>query len=329
MLLINFFKKASVNVIAPNGSFVLMLFLCSTSQLFSFNQEKQTQQIDEIGKHYTYVDEKSKILMYRADMAEKKLFIQKRNTQLYGLIGSALVLIFIGYLFYKQQKLKNEQLLKENELKDALLIIESQSRLQEQRLRISRDLHDNIGAQLTFIVSSIDNLKYGFDIQNEKLTEKLTSISNVTASTICDLRDTIWAMNKSAITIEDIQSRITNFIEKNNVIENGINFQFIIDDKVKSDKKFTPIEGLNIHRIIQETIYNSIKYANPKFIKVEVKQNFDKLQIEISNDSYGMDYQNVIKGQSLIHMNKRAHEINCTLEIQSIDEKGTTVCLIF
>ena len=72
-------------------------------------------------------------------------------------------------MFYNQQKLKNRQLQKENELKDALIKIETQNRLQEQRLRISRDLHDNIGAQLTFIISSIDYLKYGFEIKNEKL----------------------------------------------------------------------------------------------------------------------------------------------------------------
>ena len=38
--------------------------------------------------------------------------------------------------------------------------IESQNKLQEQRLSISRDLHDNIGAQLTFIISSLENTKF-------------------------------------------------------------------------------------------------------------------------------------------------------------------------
>lgn len=61
----------------------------------------------------------------------------------------------------KNQKMKTLQLQK-NELKDALLKIETQNRLQEQRLQISRDLHDNIGAQLTFIISSVDSLKYAF-----------------------------------------------------------------------------------------------------------------------------------------------------------------------
>jgi len=75
-------------------------------------------------------------------------------------------------MFYNQQKLRNSQLRKENELKTALAQIETQNRLQEQRLRISRDLHDNIGAQLTFIISSIDTLKLRFKDMNEKLSDR-------------------------------------------------------------------------------------------------------------------------------------------------------------
>ena len=77
--------------------------------------------------------------------------------------------------------------------------IETQNKLQEQRLRISRDLHDNIGAQLTFIISSIDNLKFGFTDISEKLGSKLSNISSFTQQTIYELRDTIWAMNKEIL----------------------------------------------------------------------------------------------------------------------------------
>ena len=86
--------------------------------------------------------------------------------------------------------------------------------MQEQRLNISRDLHDNIGAQLTFIISSVDNIKYAFDITNEKLDSKLNNISSFAKDTIVELRDTIWAMNSNEISFEDLEIRINNYIEK-------------------------------------------------------------------------------------------------------------------
>ncbi|TYA76037.1 histidine kinase, partial [Seonamhaeicola marinus] len=149
------------------------------------------------------------ILAQRAQIAEKELNINRKNMQLLGLGVLAIVLSVFGYLVYKQQKLKNKQLQKENQLKEALSKIETQNKLQDQRLRISRDLHDNIGAQLTFIISSIENLQYGFKISNTNLTNKLTGISSFTKDTINELRDTIWAMNKNEISLTDLQIRIS------------------------------------------------------------------------------------------------------------------------
>lgn len=358
MLLINFYKKASINAIAPNRGFVLMLFLCPIVKIktvfvgfflfgisLSFSQvstnfytQKKEHTVNNLNqikdfygvtKTYNYSSKEHQLLLYRAGLAEKKLISQKRNTQLFGWFGLALVSVVFGYAFYKQQKLKKAQVLKENQLKSALLKIETQSRLQEQRLRISRDLHDTIGAQLAFIISSIDNLKYGFDIQNEKLTEKLSTISNFTASTIYELRDTIWAMNKSEISLEDLQSRISNFFDKTIDKDENINFDFNVKDVVNRDKKFTSTEGLNMLRLMQEAIHNSLKHAHPKQISVTLKQNFDKLQLEISDDGNGFDYQNVTKGNGLFTMQKRAHDIGGKLVIQSAEKKGTTVCLFF
>lgn len=354
MLLINIYKKTSVRVMTSKGCLLLMFFLFRFMKIkmvfisfflfsisISFSQGSNTFHSsikDDVvinlnpNTHFNNDANTSKehqLLLYRVDIAEKNLIIQKRNAKIYGVIGMVLVVLLFGYAFYTQQKLKKEQIRKENELKAALFTIESQSRLHEQRLKISKELHDAIGAQLTFIISSIDNLKYGFDIKDEKLTAKLETISNFTSSTIYELRDTIWAMNKSAITFEDLQSRISNFIDKANSIDNGISFQFNVNDDVNINKKFTSVEGMNIHRIIQEAIHNSLKHAHPKQIKVEVKQNFDKLQIEVSDDGNGFDYQNVTKGYGLVNMQKRAHEIGGELVIQSSEKKGTTVCLIF
>src|SRR5690606_39301400 len=178
-------------------------------------------------------------------------------------IGLALVLSLFGYLLYNQQKHKNLQLKKESELKEALVKIETQNKLQEQRLRISRDLHDNIGAQLTFIISSLDNLKYGFKLP-DNLNDKLKYITAFTSSTIYELRDTIWAMNKTEITFEDLQSRLSNYIDKAHVFEGKINFTFQVDKDVDIKRKFNSMEGVNIHRVIQEAIHNSIKHSNSK-----------------------------------------------------------------
>ncbi|WP_370002127.1 ATP-binding protein [Winogradskyella sp.] len=293
----------------------------------SLLNETKTKQIVEAQEQYKTAEKEREILIQRTALAEQDLIIQKRNYQIFGLIGLAVILGILGYLIYKQQELKNRQLQKENELKDALLKIETQNKLQEQRLRISRDLHDNIGAQLTFIISSIDNLKYGFDLKDEKLTHKLETISDFTSDTIYELRDTIWAMNKSEITFEDLQTRISNYIDKAHLYDANIKFSFNVDDSVDTNKKFTSVEGMNIHRIIQEAIHNSLKHADASQIKVEVSKEVSNLVFKISDNGKGFNLDSVERGNGLTNMEKRIENIGGEIQIISNENQGTNIIL--
>ena len=224
----------------------------------------------------------------------------------------------------KNQKMKTLQLQKENELKDALLKIETQNRLQEQRLQISRDLHDNIGAQLTFIISSVDSLKYAFADGNPRLEDKLNNISSFTKETIYELRDTIWAMNKEEITIEDLKTRISNFIDNAQLSLNGIRFNFNFD--TKSFQSFTSRDGMNIYRLIQEAVNNAIKHANASHIDVSFIESDNKITIVVSDNGKGFDLTTTEIGNGLNTMKKRASELKGNFNIEA-SEKGTKIYL--
>jgi signal transduction histidine kinase len=287
---------------------------------------KTNEKISELEIEYQTEKKEKEILSQRADLAEQELELNEKNTQLLGLGVLAVVFGLLGYLFYSQQRLKNRQLKKENELKDALLKIETQNRLQEQRLRISRDLHDNIGAQLTFIISSLDNLKYGFKLP-EKLSEKLKNISEFTTTTIYELRDTIWAMNKNEISLEDLQLRISNFIEKADLASNNVQFKYTTNATDLENLKLSSVQGMNVYRIIQEAINNAIKYAHAKTISVGFNYNENQLNVDVIDDGKGFDLKNKQLGNGIHNMKKRAQEINGELAIVSNENEGTRIQL--
>tara|TARA_R110002124_G_scaffold87407_1_gene225075 strand:+ start:104874 stop:106832 length:1959 start_codon:yes stop_codon:yes gene_type:complete len=295
----------------------------------SILNEKNSEIIAETEAKYQTEKKEKEILAQRAQLAEKELEVKRKNTLIYGVIGLAVVLGLLGYLFYSRQLLKNRQLQKESELKTALAKIETQNKLQEQRLRISRDLHDNIGAQLTFIISSLDNLKYGFKDMGDKLSEKLTGISTFTSQTIYELRDTIWAMNKNEITFEDLQARISNFIEKARMASESVNFSFLLTSEVDPDYKFSSVKGMNIYRIIQEAVNNALKYSEANKIVVQFSRSEDDLLVEIMDDGKGFNISEVTEGNGLANINKRAGEINATVSIDSEKEIGTGISFRF
>lgn len=293
----------------------------------SVHSLKVQQSIAALNIEFETEKKQNEILKQRAQLAEKDLEVRRKNTWIFGSLGLAFLLGMLGYLLYNQQKLKNRQLQKESELKTALAKIETQNKLQEQRLRISRDLHDNIGAQLTFIISSIDNLKYGFSDIGEKLAAKLSGISTFTQQTIYELRDTIWAMNKERITFEDLQARIANFIEHAKSASENTEFSFNIDKNVDEHHVFSSVEGMNIYRIIQEAVNNALKYAAAETIEVNIERTGKKLKIEIADNGRGFDENTVQLGNGLNNMKKRAKEIGGQLQVVSVPNKATRVSL--
>ena len=292
----------------------------------SIQKLSNVKQLQELETKYQTAKKDTEIAKNRAVLAEKELKLKKKNTIIFGSLGFAFVLGLLGYLLYNQQKIKNNQLIKEAELKEALVKIETQNKLQEQRLQISRDLHDNIGSQLTFIISSIDNLKY-FDIAKEKLVSKFDNISGFTKNTITELRDTIWAMNKNAISIEDLQIRITNFIDQAKLATQGISFDFAIEKNVNASHEFSSIEGMNIYRIIQEAVNNAIKYANASQIKIQLQQESNKMIFSISDNGIGFSEGEIELGNGLNNMKKRALELKAELKIEAEKGKGTMVSI--
>lgn len=269
-------------------------------------------------------EKKEKIIAQNhLELLRKEKEVQRRNN-LIGVISIVAVFIgLVGFLIYRQQRLRNRQMKQEHELKTAIAQIETQNKLQEQRLDISRDLHDNIGAQLTFIISSVDNLRYAFDLKDSKLEQKLDSINNFTKSTIVELRDTIWAMDLAEISLEDLRIRIFNFIEKAKGAKEDIEFEFQIDKQLDS-LRLTSVSGMNLYRSVQEGVNNAIKYADAAKISVFIECNADDLQLRIMDNGRGFDVRLATKGNGLANMKKRIAALGGKLEIES-SKDGTCI----
>jgi signal transduction histidine kinase len=280
----------------------------------------------ELETKYETAKKEKEILEQKEQILANKLMIKNRNLYIVLTSFALLFVALLSYGIFRRNQFKRKQLQKELDLKDALTTIKTQNRLQEQRLRISRDLHDNIGSQLTFIISSIDNLKFITKDATPLLQEKLSGISSFTSDTIFQLRDTIWAMNKNKITMEDLHARILSFIEKAKSAVPNIDFHF--NQQVHENVAVTSLKGINLFRVVQEAINNAIKYANTASIHIEVSKIEDRLMISIADKGNGFDIKSIAMGNGLSNMEKRMSEIDGTVKIDSILKKGTTIQII-
>ena len=275
--------------------------------------------VEEINTKYQTAEKEKQLLQKEAEA-------KKKTTTIIILSLLAFFIAIVGFLIYRQQRLKNVQQKQEFELQSAIAQIENQNKLHEQRLAISRDLHDNIGAQLTFIISSVENLKFGFPTMETSIKNHLTKISDFTKTTIVELRDTIWAMNANEFTFDDLSSRIYNFIEKAQSVKENTAFKFSVDESLKNNK-FSSLEGVNLYRTIQEAVNNAIKYADATEVSVQVQPNENGIVIDVSDNGKGFDLDTIDLGNGIVNMQKRIEEIGGIFKIHSELKKGTQITI--
>lgn len=258
-------------------------------------------------------------------LAQQELSIQNKNIFALILGGSIIILGIIIVGLYKRHQFKQKQFQKELSLKDALAKIRTQNKLQEQRLEISRDLHDNIGSQLTFIISSIDNLKYLSKDLNEQLKTKLTGISSFTFDTIHQLRDTIWAMNKNQINMEEFHSRVMSYIEKAKAVKPDMIFD--VENSLTSDVVFSSVVGMNLFRVVQESVNNAIKHSQASEVKLVFEEDSDNFMIRVTDNGTGFDKENFEPGNGLANIESRTASIHGQAYINSKEHQGTEILI--
>jgi signal transduction histidine kinase len=267
-----------------------------------------------------------------AESRSKILEIENKEKQkTYWLLLTALLTLFaliFSFLIFRQQKLKLAQQKQQFQLKEEISRIETQNKLHEQRLSISRDLHDNIGSQLTFIISSVNNLKFRHKTENQPLLNQLNKIGDFASDTMAELRDTIWAINSNHIKFDDLRARIFNFLEKARNTNPHLNISFNIEESLK-ETELTATAGVNIYRTIQEAVNNALKYAGAKTIAISIKIiEIQFVEITITDDGKGFDPLQVEHGNGLHNMAKRMEDIEGKLNIESQISKGTKITLL-
>lgn len=291
----------------------------------SLFEAAKTKSILELDVKYQSEKKEKELAVHKSQLLQKEIKLKQRNNMLLLLGLGLLSAVLLGYLFVRQQRLKNRQLQQENELNEAKAKLETEQKLQEQRLRISRDLHDNIGSQLTFVISSLDNLKYAKNVPMEVANDRLGNLSAFTRTTITELRDTIWAMNHDRISIADLKERLTG--QLNQAANAGVEttFKLDIDESLDESTSFSALKGMHLFRIIQEAINNAMKYANASLIHIIVTKDKDDLKVTVQDNGDGFSKESVVMGNGLRNMQQRVDELEGTLEILSSADKGTTV----
>jgi len=195
------------------------------------------------------------------------------------------------------------------------------------RLKISRDLHDEVGSTLSGIglLSEVAMQQ----LNNNKTAEAKNSIYKININSdemLEKMSDIVWAINPGNDSFEKMINRLKTYA-RNTTDTLGIQLHFKPGNDLERYKLDMQTKS-NVYLICKEAINNAVKYSGCHNLSFVLQHEDHRLNIGVIDDGKGFDTLKDFDGNGLKNMMSRAREIKADLSLESERDRGTSVNLL-
>lgn len=223
------------------------------------------------------------------------------------------------------KRIDTEQSLEANQ-RDLRRLASQLLRLQEEeRRRISRDLHDDINQRLALLSIDVEMLEQQLLNASDRTVRTVHSIQDRIVGLSEDVRRLAYQFHPSILDDLGLSIALRRLVDDFQ-IRTGIAAQFIAKDipqRVAKDVVTC------LYRVAQEGLANISRHARAKSVRVELQRVRDGLQLRVSDDGVGFDvkHDDGRRGSlGLLSMKERVSLVAGSFDIQSTPGEGTRIC---
>lgn len=230
---------------------------------------------------------------------------------------SLVVIVVTGFVVWLTRNITQRK------LKMKVLELEKQKELEKERQRISREMHDDIGAGLTQITLMSESAKkYGKDQKEEQLEE----IANTSRKLVGNMSEIIWSLHPEYKTLDHLIIYMREQLYK--MLEySGKEYIIRLPDEGK-EIVLSNQQRRNILLITKEIVNNIIKHSKANNISVLGQLYGRQLSVKISDDGEGFDMQKKYSGNGLKNIKHRIDELNGQLKVDSSAGNGAVFSFV-
>lgn len=274
----------------------------------SYDVASRLKQVDVLEKQFKAREKQAKIDLLEKDkqLQEAETVSQKRQRNMLALLFAlaALAGAFAFSRFHQKAKQKQEA----------------------ERARISRDLHDDIGATLGSISIYSEVAKNKAD-GNTEMNEVLFKIGDSSREMLEKINDIVWAVNPKNDNASELIPRMKNFAAAM-LTSRGITFEFTHSTIPDSGLQLEMLTRKNIFLVYKEALHNIVKYSHAGSVGIDISLQNKKLVMTIQDNGIGFrQNSDAYNGNGIKNMKQRAEEAGATLEIRTEVDKGTRINL--
>ncbi len=197
---------------------------------------------------------------------------------------------------------------------------------EEERLRVARELHDNLGGSLASLGYGLQSVSLALDADQESIKSFLHNLYEENLSVQNELRATIYALRPSVLDDLGLIPALRSYVE-HCVTTNGIEVDFNIEGETR--RLPSEIETA-LFRITQEALNNTLRHAAAHKVQVYAKFDAGGVDLTITDDGLGFDASEMRakpegRAFGLIGMHERAELLDGRLDVVSKPGQGCRI----
>lgn len=228
----------------------------------------------------------------------------------FWIILSTLISAFIFYMLNRRKFLKQKR------------IYQQKLEMQNQRQKITADLHDDLGASLSSLQINSAVAQKLFEknpTETRKLLEKIESQAKSISENIGDI---IWSLKPSKDEFMSLSTRIRKIISEI-LGSSDIHYELLIDASIDAEIIDFSVRK-NLILICKESLNNILKHSQAKEVCVVLQKTKDSYILKIEDDGIGFSDEKR-KGNGIINMKRRVEELGGNIIISS--DAGTSLVI--
>jgi PAS domain S-box-containing protein len=192
---------------------------------------------------------------------------------------------------------------------------------EDERQRLARDLHDDIGQRLSLLIIGLDRLKHELSMEMRREREQVAVALDEASALATDIHGLSHQLHSSKLQHLGLKSALRELCSQ-------MSRQHAIEVELftgTSPWVVTAEKSLCLFRVAQEALKNAAKHSGSSKIEVGLEALHGMLQLRVRDNGRGFDVNNYEPGLGLASMRERMRMVGGTLEIHSARGRGTEI----
>jgi signal transduction histidine kinase len=188
--------------------------------------------------------------------------------------------------------------------------------IEQERNRLSREIHDGLGASLSSLIIQSEYL-HGLTSDEEIKTE-ISELKEIAEESIDELRRSISMLQADFDLVPTLEDYCYTFAQRV-----GMEMDFSVNGKIPG---LAGKQELAIFRVLQEALTNAGKHSQGNNIKVSLVSVSGVVRMVVEDDGKGFDYSGDLRGRfGLVNMQERARQFGGSVSIESQKDRGCKI----